>query len=191
MTYAYSASNAVLHKVNHIPHLEQNSLELPLASQLETHSNGKKKRDDRRKTHWCGSSLELEQLYVLMKFFWVENRKKKNCWNSPSLLVMVISDYHTLWCVGDDSSLWNEGQGIGKTFSPTAHNHKICTWLWFWLRVKKGKKLWWTEQHWKLTISQQISEGAKKNSYEEQENQSAKWCGISPAPSQSSLVNTS
>jgi predicted rRNA methylase YqxC with S4 and FtsJ domains len=44
MTYAYSASNAVLHKVNHIPHLEQNSLELPLASQLETHSNGKTKK---------------------------------------------------------------------------------------------------------------------------------------------------
>lgn len=77
MTYAYSASNAVLHKVNHIPHLEKNSLELPLASQLETHSNGKTKKGMIEGKHiYVDVLLSWNNLYVLMKFFWVENRKE-------------------------------------------------------------------------------------------------------------------
>lgn len=77
MTYAYSASNAVLHKVSHIPHLEKKFLELPLAFQLETHSNGKTKKGMIEGKHiYVEVVLSWNNLYVLMKFFWVENRKK-------------------------------------------------------------------------------------------------------------------
>jgi hypothetical protein len=77
MTYAYSASNAVLHKVSHIPHLAKNSLELPLASQLETHSNGETKKGMIEGKHiYAEVVLSWNNLYVLVKFFWFENRKK-------------------------------------------------------------------------------------------------------------------